>query len=142
MARFSTLGQHAALWLALGGAGALLDPPRAASWRRAAGAVAGTYVLNSAVKVLVRRRRPVLPGLPALTPTPTKLSFPSAHASTSLAAARLYSRLGLPAAPLYLLATAFAYSRLYLGVHYPSDVLAGALMGTLVACAVEPELTK
>ena len=83
-----------------------------------------SYVLNQAIKFVVRRRRPELPGLPPLTPTVTKLSFPSAHATTSFAAARVYSGL-LPAAPLYAAAGAFAVSRPYLGVHYPSDVLAG-----------------
>jgi undecaprenyl-diphosphatase len=93
------------------------------------------YVLNTAVKRVVGRRRPELPGLPALTGTPTALSFPSAHASTSFAGAVTYSRLGLPALPLYTLATGLALSRLYLGVHYPSDVLAGAALGTLVGAA-------
>jgi undecaprenyl-diphosphatase len=136
VARFSRLGEHAAFWLALGGTAALIDGPRAPAWRRATATVAGTYVLNTSIKLVVRRRRPTLSGFPPLTNTPTALSFPSAHAATSMASARLYSRLGLPAVPLYLLAGAFAYSRLYLGVHYPSDVLAGALMGTLVAGAV------
>jgi membrane-associated phospholipid phosphatase len=95
--------------------------------------VLGTYVLNTAVKLVVRRRRPQLPGLPPLTSTPTQLSFPSAHASTSFAGALAYSRLGLPVVPLYALAKGLAVSRLYLGVHYPSDVLAGALLGTAVA---------
>ncbi len=95
------------------------------------GAVAATYALNTAVKLAVRRRRPELPGLPALTGTPTQLSFPSAHASTSFAAARLYARLGLPAPVLYALAAKLSLSRLYLGVHYPSDVLAGAALGAV-----------
>ncbi len=90
-------------------------------------------MLNTAIKQAVRRPRPRLAGLPPLTSTPTQLSFPSAHASTSFAGALVYSRLGLPAAPLYALATGLALSRLYLGVHYPSDVLAGAVLGTLVA---------
>jgi membrane-associated phospholipid phosphatase len=70
--------------------------------------------------------------LPALAGTPTQLSFPSAHASTSFAAAGLYARLGLPARVLYALAVKLSLSRLYLGVHYPSDVLAGALLGAIV----------
>jgi undecaprenyl-diphosphatase len=77
----------------------------------------------------VRRRRPDLDGLPPLTPVVTRLSFPSAHATTSYAAARAYRRLA-PAWVLYLAAGAFAVSRPYLGVHYPSDVLAGAALGT------------
>ncbi len=133
VSRFSRLGEHGAVWTAIGMAGWALDPPRRPRWRRASTIVSATYVLNMALKWVVRRPRPQLPGLPALTGTPTKLSFPSAHASTSFAAALRYSRLGLPAGPLYALATGMALSRLYLGVHYPSDVLAGAALGTLVA---------
>ena len=133
-ARFSRLGERGGIWIALGLAGAVLDAgERRARWRRAAAAVAATYATNTALKLVVRRPRPQLPGLPALTGTPTQLSFPSAHAATSFAGARLYSRLGLPAAPLYALAGMLALSRLYLGVHYPSDVLAGAALGTGVA---------
>jgi membrane-associated phospholipid phosphatase len=130
--RFSRLGEHGGIWLALGAVGWALDRPREEAWRRAVGTVAGTYALNTAVKLLVRRRRPALPGLPALTGTPTQLSFPSAHASTSFAAAHCYARLGLPARALYGLAVGLSASRLYLGVHYPSDVLAGAALGGVV----------
>ncbi len=133
VARFSRLGEHGGIWLAIGAAGWALDRPHAPDWRRATGTVAGTYALNMLIKRIVRRRRPELPGLPALTSTPTQLSFPSAHASTSFAGAMIYSRLGAPAVPLYALAAGLSTSRLYLGVHYPSDVLAGALLGTLVA---------
>jgi membrane-associated phospholipid phosphatase len=76
--------------------------------------------------------------LPPLASTPTQLGFPSAHSSTSFAAACAYARLGLPAPALYGLAGALALSRVYLGLHYPSDVLAGALLGTAMAAALAP----
>jgi membrane-associated phospholipid phosphatase len=82
--------------------------------------------------ITVRRPRPVLPGLPALSPVVSSLSFPSAHATTSFAAARAYRGLA-PAGALYAAAGAFALSRPYLGVHYPSDVAAGAVFGTALA---------
>jgi len=140
VARFSLLGEHAGVWLAIGAAGAALDSKRRPQWRRAMMTVVGVNALNSAIKPIAGRRRPQLPGLPALTGTPTALSFPSAHASTSFAGALLYSRMGLPAVPLYALATGLALSRLYLGVHYPSDVLAGAALGTVVAVVADKRI--
>jgi membrane-associated phospholipid phosphatase len=135
VASFSKLGERGAVWIAIGAAGYALDEPRRPQWRRAMGTVLGTYALNMAVKLVIRRRRPQLPGLPPLTSTPTQLSFPSAHASTSFAGALAYTRLGLPYFPLYELAIGLSLSRLYLGVHYPSDVLAGALLGRAVAAS-------
>jgi len=135
--RFSSLGEHAALWLAIGATGAAVDAGRRDRWLRAAGAVVTAYVLNTALKLVVRRKRPHLEALPALISTPTSLSFPSAHASSSFAAARAYSSL-VPAAPLYAVATAMALSRVYLGVHYPSDIAVGALLGTAVGTAATP----
>jgi len=139
VARFSRLGEHGGVWLAIGIAGQLSDERRRADWRRATITVAGAYALNTAIKLLIRRPRPQLAGLPQLTDTPTQFSFPSAHAATSFAGALCYSRLGLPAFPLYELALALSISRLYLGVHYPSDVIAGALLGAAIgACATSP----
>lgn len=137
--RFSRLGEHSAVWLAIGLAGGAIEPQRRDRWGRATATVLATYALNTGLKLLVRRTRPQPAGLSALTSTPTQLSFPSAHASTSFAGAYAYSRLGLPGAPLYALAAALSASRLYLGVHYPSDVLAGALLGSAVAAARERE---
>jgi membrane-associated phospholipid phosphatase len=130
---FSRTGEHAACWLALGviGAARAGEPDRRREWLRGAGIVAGAYVLNYAVKVSVRRPRPDLDGLPALSPVVSGLTFPSAHATTSFAAARAYRGL-LPGALVYAAAGMFALSRPYLGVHYPSDVLAGAALGTAI----------
>ncbi len=136
VARFSRIGEHGGVWMAIGIAGAVLDPERGDRWRRVTRTIAGTYALNTTIKLLVRRPRPALAGLPPLMGTTTRLSFPSAHASTSFVAAPLLRRLGLPAGPLYALACGLSLSRLYLGVHYPSDVLAGALLGSVVAGSV------
>jgi membrane-associated phospholipid phosphatase len=138
VARFSRLGEHGGMWIAIGGCGCAVDPARRSRWARAVGCVVGAYVLNTTIKLVCRRRRPQLEGLPPLASTPTKLSFPSAHSATAFAGALAYSRLGLPAGPLYGLAGATAVSRLYLGLHYPSDVVAGAALGTAVSAALGP----
>jgi undecaprenyl-diphosphatase len=134
IALYSRAGEHAACWFALGAAGAALDrdPARRRRWLRGAGVVAVAYAANYAVKLAVRRPRPEYPDLPSLAPIVSSLSFPSAHATTSFAAARVYSTL-IPAWPLYIAAAALALSRPYLGVHYPGDVLAGAVIGTAIA---------
>ncbi len=63
-------------------------------------------------------------------------SFPSGHAATSFAGAVVLVLLVRRAVPLlFVLAAAVAFSRVYVGVHYPLDVLAGAVLGTTVALA-------
>lgn len=136
VARFSRAGEHGRIWLALGALGGAAQADRRPQWRNARRTVLAVYATNTAIKLLVRRDRPSLPGLPPLASTASALSFPSAHTSTSFAGALAYRRLGLPAAPLYALATTLGLSRLYLGVHYPSDVLAGALLGTAMGAAL------
>lgn len=129
--RYSRLGEHGAVWFALGAAGAALDARRRREWARATACVAAAYCTSTSVKLAIGRRRPVVEDLPHLMATPTGLSFPSSHATSSFAAARAYGRL-MPPGPLYAAAVAMALSRLFLGVHYPSDVAAGAALGTAV----------
>src|SRR5215218_7681282 len=128
---YSTLGQHGALWLALGATGATLDPARRPRWRRATLSIGAAYAVNQAIKLAVRRPRPQLEDLPPLMNTPTQLSFPSAHAATSAAAVHAFWHL-LPWVPLRGAAFAMTLSRLYLGVHYPSDIVAGVLLGATI----------
>jgi membrane-associated phospholipid phosphatase len=123
-------GEHAACWYALGLAGSALDRANRPRWRRAMRAIFVTQVLNTALKAVFRRKRPALADLPALVPVPTSLSFPSAHASTSFCAARGFR--DLAPVPLRPVAAAIAFSRVYFGVHFPSDVLVGAALGAAV----------
>jgi len=130
--RFTRLGEHGVLWYAVAAAGALLHTQRRPLYLHLARAVFAAQVFNTLTKVAIGRRRPLLDDLPALTPTVTTLSYPSAHATTSAVAATLLAG-ALPAAPVYVCAGAMALSRPYLGVHYPSDTIGGVLLGGAVA---------
>jgi membrane-associated phospholipid phosphatase len=128
---YARSGENGLLWHGLGAAGALLHRGRRPVYVRAMRVTLLTLMANTVVKALVRRARPVLEELPALSPTLYGRSYPSAHASTSFAAAGALSA-ALPRVPLYAAATLMAVTRPYLGVHYPSDVVAGALFGRAV----------
>jgi len=129
--RFSHLGEHAAVWLVGGGAAALVDRRRRRRWLRATATVGAAYATSTSIKLAVGRKRPAIEDLPHLMATPTGLSFPSSHSTSSFAAARAFGAL-VPGPPLQVVALAMGLSRLYLGVHYPSDVAAGAALGTLI----------
>jgi membrane-associated phospholipid phosphatase len=122
-------GNNGAVWLALGLALAIIDPSNREAWVICALLGPLAIGLNFVVKLLVKRPRPVLDGLPPLGGAPSSLSFPSAHATSSFAVATAMSRVEPLAALAFLLALTLALGRPYLGMHYPSDVLAGALLG-------------
>jgi decaprenylphosphoryl-5-phosphoribose phosphatase len=129
--RYSHLGEHGAVWLALGVSGAAVDRRRRGRWLHATASVGIAYVISTSIKMAIGRKRPLIEDLPHLMATPTGLSFPSSHSTSSFAAAQAFGRL-LPRGPLVGAAAAMAFSRLYLGVHYPSDVAAGAALGTAI----------
>jgi undecaprenyl-diphosphatase len=128
-----TAGEWGAVWAAIGITGAAVDPQRRRRWLIAAAAAPAAVGVNYAVKVAVGRGRPVIEGHPPLARAPSKLSFPSAHATSSLAGATALSRVAPGSRPsLYSLAAGICLSRPYLGMHYPSDVIAGALLGAVL----------
>ncbi len=104
-----------------------------------AGLAAGALVGNLLLKPLIARVRPVWPyPVPALLArAPAGYSFPSGHAFSSFTAATILAltdrKFGAFALPLAFL---IALSRLYLYVHFPSDVLAGAILGAVIGCFV------
>jgi decaprenylphosphoryl-5-phosphoribose phosphatase len=128
----SHFGEHSIGWLAVALVGAVLMPRRRRDWLVAG---AGTFVAHAAavvIKRLVRRERPHHPAVAVNVGTPSRLSFPSAHASSTTAAAILMGRatgLPLPA----VLIPPMALSRMVLGVHYPSDVAFGVALGAAIA---------
>jgi undecaprenyl-diphosphatase len=130
------VGEYGAIWLAIGVALALADRDRREQWLVAGALGPVAIVLNFVVKRIVRRHRPVLEGLPPLGRAPSSLSFPSAHATSSFACAVAMTRIDPTAGVLFALAIPIAVGRPYLGMHYPSDVLAGALLGTALGLFV------
>jgi membrane-associated phospholipid phosphatase len=129
-------GNNGAVWVVLGVALALLDPDRREAWLICAALGPIAIVLNYGIKLAVKRPRPVLEGLPPLGGAPSSLSFPSAHALSSFAVATAMFRVDPATAGALVVALAVSLGRPYLGMHYPSDVLAGALLGVLLGLLV------
>ncbi|WP_242452518.1 phosphatase PAP2 family protein [Rhodococcus rhodnii] len=131
----SHFGEHALGWVAVAGVGAVVDRSRRRQWATAAIGAVGAHAASIVVKRIVRRPRPDDPAVAVGVSTPSKLSFPSSHATSTTAAAVLMGRLtGLPLPAVIV--PPMLLSRLILGVHYPTDVLAGSALGAASAGAV------
>ncbi|AEF38560.1 phosphatase PAP2 family protein [Hoyosella subflava] len=131
----SHFGEHALGWVGIAAVGAVADPARRRQWLGVAVGAVGAHAASIAIKRVVRRPRPTHPDIVINVGTPSQLSFPSSHATSTTAAAILLGRLtGLPLATLIV--PPMLLSRLVLGVHYPTDVLAGAAVGVASAAAV------
>ncbi len=125
-----SFGEWGLGWLAIGIAGAALDSTRRRGWLAAAAAGPASVPINYLAKFGIGRERPLIEDHPMLARAPSKLSFPSAHATSSVAAATALGRVAPELrAPFALLAAGVCVGRPFLGMHYPSDVLAGVLLG-------------
>jgi membrane-associated phospholipid phosphatase len=132
----SYFGEHSIGWLALCGLGAVVQPQRRRAWLLAGVGAVAAHAAAVLIKRVVRRSRPTHPAVVVNVRTPSALSFPSAHATSTMAAAVLLAPLtGLPLPALVV--PPMALSRLVLGVHYPSDVLTGVVVGAGVAQLVK-----
>jgi membrane-associated phospholipid phosphatase len=129
-------GNNGAVWVGIGLALAVVDAANREAWLICAALGPIAIGLNYAVKLIVKRPRPELEGLPPLGGAPSSLSFPSAHATSSFAVATAMTRVAPEAAIAFVLATALALGRPYLGMHYPSDVLAGVILGVILGLLV------
>ncbi|MCH9732947.1 MAG: phosphatase PAP2 family protein [Actinomycetia bacterium] len=131
----SHFGEHSLGWLVLAAVGAVVSPSRRRDYLTAGAGAFLAHACAVVIKRIVRRKRPHHPAIAVNVATPSRLSFPSAHATSTTAASMLLARptgLPLPA----LLIPPMALSRLVLGVHYPSDVLTGIAVGAAVAKVV------
>ena len=139
MRAFTVVGTAGALWGFLAALAFLLtglEPLRLlVPWV----AVAASWTVAEGAKYLFDRARPFMwdTEIAPLTKTPSSSSFPSGHSATAAAGALTLSVLYPPFAPALVLAgTLVVLSRIYLGVHFPFDVLAGVIIGTVTAGVV------
>jgi undecaprenyl-diphosphatase len=132
----SHFGEHAQGWVGLAALGALTQPRRRRVWLTAGFGALLAHAAAIAIKLAVGRQRPSHPDIAVNVGTPSKLSFPSAHATSSTAAAILLGKAsGLPLPAIII--PPMVVSRLVLGVHYPSDVATGVAVGAAVAKGVD-----
>ncbi len=137
MPLITRLGDEGIFWIALAVVLACIPKTRKAGFTMGLAMLFGMLVGNMLLKNLVARVRPydVELGVTLLIDKLSSFSFPSGHTLSSFAAATaLFCRHRKGGIAALVLAALIAFSRLYLFVHYPTDVLGGALLG--VACAL------
>jgi undecaprenyl-diphosphatase len=135
----SYAGSFGFVWLGIAFAISGFSWSRPWLWTRVGAAILLCESISGALKVAVERDRPPLsrPVPEPLLEAPSTYSFPSGHATVSFACATVLA-LAVPRLrwPLFVLAALISFSRVYVGVHYPFDVVAGAALGVAIAIAL------
>lgn len=131
------LGDGGYLWIAIGVALLLFKKTRAVGISVLLALLINLFITNISLKNIIARPRPfhVNPELMTLIKHPSSFSFPSGHTSGSFTAALVLfhlmpKKIGVPAV---VLATMIGFSRMYVGVHYPTDVLGGIVVGIIAS---------
>lgn len=136
MPMITTLGNSGIIWIIIAILMICTKRYRRSGWLLTTALIFSLLVGNLTLKPLIARVRPfdINTLVTLLIAAPTDYSFPSGHSMASFAAATILMytdrRLGWPA---LILAVLIAFSRLYLYVHYPSDVLLGTIIGIILA---------
>lgn len=137
MLALSAAGRSGLVWLVLGLLIAVWRPSTAAAvWQMAIAIFVASQLTDHVIKPAVARDRPfrAVMDVRVIDERPTTYSFPSGHAATAFAGAYGLSRAWPRTRQVFWgLAALIAFSRIYVGVHYPTDVLAGAMLGTASA---------
>lgn len=132
---FSALGDKGMIWIALALILIVIPKTRKAGITVATALVLEVICCNMILKPFVGRLRPCVvdPTVDLLITRPTDFSFPSGHTGASFAAtAALFAQKNRLWIPSLIISLLIGFSRLYLYVHYPSDVIAGAFLGTML----------
>ena len=138
MSVFTLLGEAGIIWIVCAAALLFFRKHRRTGVLTLLGLLLGVIVCNLLLKNIVARPRPFMldPSVVLAVAPPSEWSFPSGHASSAAAAAAVLMlgnrRLGIPACAVGLL---MCFSRMYLFVHFPTDILGGILVGACLGCA-------
>lgn len=128
----SHFGEHSLGWMGLSAAGAIVDKRKRRQWVALGAGAFSAHAASVVLKRIVRRKRPHDPRIQIGVGTPSKLSFPSSHATSTTAAMVSLAEVTGSKVP-YIGIPVMMLSRMVLGVHYPTDTIAGAALGA--ACA-------
>lgn len=131
----SHFGEHALGWMGLAAAGMVVDKRRRRDWVAVGASAFTSHAASVVTKRIIRRTRPNDPRIRVGVSTPSTLSFPSSHSTSTTAALVSLSHLTGSKLPLVGIPVMMT-SRMVLGVHYPTDTLVGATIGALTANAV------